>query len=359
MDDMQSLGDHLSRRSFLFAAASLSTTFLGLSVKQSWALDSPMQPFSFAYISGCHLAHGMPDSYKLNQESQLFLQDALKQINSIGVDFVVFGGDQVDSVGPDEQNWQFFLDVAQSLNCPWQFVLGESDISGRIPTDKLATFARDWKGKGMLGDKPYWSMDLPTGAHLIGLDTAVANTTRGYVAPDQLAWLKDDLAKAPGKLTIVISHHPLLAPAPYDSGTLWDDFLLPQAASIREILNTGSGVKLVVSGHTHVSKIERENQIWYVSSPSLDVYPCSFRIFRVDHSEINVETYQVNYPALVKKARANLGGSRLAVSYNSSKPNAFGDIARGDKLDNDATLPLTAGGHISAHRPEKLAREKK
>jgi len=290
----------------------------------------------------------MPDSFKLTQESQLFLQDAIKQINSLSPDFVLFGGDQVDLVGDDEVNWQLFIDIAQSLNCPWSFILGERDVSGPVPVDKLRTYGRDWKGKGLEGDKTYWSQDLIPGVHLIGLDTSRANSSTGDLSAEQLTWLEQDLEACRRGIVIVASHHPLLPPAPYDGGPPWDDYIVPQGATAREILNKSPYVRLAVSGHVYVSKIEREKDIWYVSSPALDVFPCAFRFFRVGSDGIIVETYQIDFPALVKKARNCLASSTLAFHYNSSHPATFLDVAEGTREDQNAQLPFARNRGIEA-----------
>jgi len=345
----------VTRRSFLCGLAGLGAS---LYLPPTWAASVQFQPFSFAYVTDCHLINGVPDSYRLTQESQLFLQDAVKQINQLGVDFVVFGGDQVEHPGEDDKNWQLFLDIVQGLNCPWQFVLGETDISGLTQVDKLKTYGRDWKGKGLAGDKPYWSMDILPNVHAIGLDTARANSTEGFVSSEQLEWLKEDLTNARNRFVFVVSHHPLLTPPPFDSGPPWDEYLVPQAPNVREVLNTSPDVRLAVSGHVNVTKIDREKNIWYVASPSLVVYPCAFRVFRINSDRINIETFGIQYPALIKKARANLAVSRLAYNYNTAKPALFLDIAYGDKLDNDASLPVGPGKVKEPYKPEKMASKK-
>src|SRR5262249_2544403 len=153
------------------------------------------EPFTFAYVSDVHLASGVADSYKMVHESQLFLQQLVKELNQRKLDFVIFGGDQVDQPGKDQANWQLFLDIAQGLNAPWSFVLGESDISGPLPVDKVRTYGPDWKGRGMDTDTSYWSHNPAqfAGVHLVGLDTSLPNTTTGGVSQKQLDWLKKDL----------------------------------------------------------------------------------------------------------------------------------------------------------------------
>jgi 3',5'-cyclic-AMP phosphodiesterase len=345
----------ISRRNFLCGLAGLGAS---LYLPRSFAAQVQFQPFSFAHITDCHLAMGKPDSYRLTQEGQLFLQDAVKQINKLGVDFVIFGGDQVDQPGQDEKNWQLFVDIAHSLDSPWQFVLGETDVSGLVPVDKIKTYGRDWKGVGLAGDKPYWSTDILPGVHMIGLDTSRANSTEGFVSAEQLSWLQDDLRNAKNRFIMVVSHHPLLPPPPFDGGPPWDQYLVPQAPNVREVLNTSPDVRLALSGHVNVTKIDREKNIWYVASPSLVVYPCAFRVFRVNPERIDVETFGIEYPALVKKARLNLATSRLAYDYNNAKPALFIDIAYGDKLDNDASLLVAAGKKREPYKPEKVTTKK-
>ena len=333
----------IARRTFLLGLLGLGGSLI---LPHAQANIGSFKPFSFAFISDCHLITGVSDSYKLTQESQLFLQNAIKQINNLSLDFVLFGGDQVDLIGNDEVNWQLFIDVAQSLNCPWSFILGERDVSGITPVDKLKTYGRDWKGKGLAGQTSYWSQDVMPGIHLIGLDTSRANSTIGELSSEQLSWLQADLDNHKGKFTIVMSHHPLLPPPPFDGGPPWDDYLVVEGASAREILNTSPSVRLALSGHVHVSKIDREKDIWYVCSNSLDVYPCTFRVFHVNQESITVETYQIDYPALLKKARISLTGSALAFDYNKNRPAAFAEAVEGGSADQNARLPLAAGKPI-------------
>jgi hypothetical protein len=175
------------------------------------------------------------------------------------------------------------------------------------------------------------------------MDTSRAESTTGDISNEQLEWLKKDLAGNAGKFTIVFSHHPLLAPPPFDTGPPWDEYITTQGASAREILGGSRDVHLAISGHLHVNKIQQERDIWYVSTGSLDVYPCCYRIFRVSSESITVETYQITYPALVKKAKQQLDSSTLAFKYNEARPQAFAELAFGSRLDNSAILPLVAG----------------
>src|SRR5262249_44752140 len=182
------------------------------------------------------------------------------------------------------------------------------------------------------------------GVHIIGLDTSRANSSTGDVGPRQIEWLQKDLEKNKRKFIIVFSHHPLLPPPPYDSGPPWDEYICTQGPAVREVLGKSPKVRLAVSGHVHVSKVQQEGSIWYVSSPSLDVYPCAYRIFRVTPENITIETYQVNFPALIKKARKSMAESTLSYRYDQGKPERFLALLDGERTDNDVLLPLATGG---------------
>lgn len=347
----------ISRRTFLFTLAAV--TCMGFAPEVQAANN--FSPFSFGYVTDAHLTHGKPDSYLLLQQSQLFLQDCVKQLNDEKLDFVIFGGDQVETPGTDDTNWQLFVDVAQILSCPWSFVLGEKDVSGIPPVDKMKLYGPDWRAKGIQADKPYWSQSPLPGVHIVGLDTSRAESTTGDISNEQLDWLKKDLASNSGKFTIVFSHHPLLAPPPFDAGPPWDDYTVPQGASAREILGASKDVHLAISGHLHVNKVQQEQAIWYVSSASLDVYPCVYKIFRVSPQGMQIETWQISFPALVKKARQMLDSSAMAFKYNEQKPQAFADLAFGTRIDNNALLPMVAGQPAQFIDEKKLrqAKEKK
>jgi Icc protein len=201
----------LSRRHFLAGLGALTCfgQLSGLLLASAKLQAFDFAPFSFAVVSDSHLSNGLPDSLKLFQESQLFLQDVVKSINEQKVDFVIFCGDQVESPGRDETFWQLFIDIMAVLNCPWYFVLGEWDVSGPPAVERMVTYGPDFKGKGLTSGTSYWSIDPVAGVHLVGLDTAKANSDAGDLSNAQMNWLKQDLNSNKGKMTIVVSHHPL------------------------------------------------------------------------------------------------------------------------------------------------------
>lgn len=348
----------LSRRKFLLGLAG----GFGLS---SWSMPEaqafqPFEPFSFAYISDVHLTNELPDSFILTHESQLFLQQLVKEVNDERVDFVMFGGDQVETPGKGEVNWNLFCEIANGLAAPWTFILGDRDVSGDYGVDKIRTYGADWKDSGIKTNTSYWSRnpEFAPNVHLVGLDTSLPNTTVGGMSGRQLEWLKQDLTDNKRMFTIVFAHHPLLPPPPYDGGPPWDDYVIPDGGSVREVLAPNPQVKLVLSGHVHVTKVQPERDIWHVANPSLTVFPCGYRIFRVSPQRIEMETRQIQFPALVKKARKALLDSTMASRYSRSNPESFVSIVEGGRDDRDAIIPLIPGRQLEPYNPKKAAKQR-
>ena len=355
-DPTSSLATVISRRAFVGGLLGVGSLLsLGLHLP---ARADAFRRFSFAFISDIHLCTGQGDNTNLLQESQLFLQDVVKQLNARELDFVIFGGDQVETVGKDDAFWNLFIDCLAILNAPWYFILGEADVSGKRAVDKMVEFGPDLKGRGLTSGKPYWSADPLDGVHMIGLDTSKPNTTTGDISIEQLNWLKTDLSANKGKFTMAFSHHPLLAPPPYDGGPPWDDYMVPQGASAREILAGSRDVRLCVSGHVPINKVQQEGSIWYVSAATVSMYPCQFKIFSVTPETIHLETLTVSYGALVKKARGMMETGRLAYQYSSARPASFLKLAEGEELDRNAMLPLVSGA-VSQKAEKKKGKEKK
>lgn len=347
----------ISRRQFLQALSAVP--IVGLPWASAESAAAPPN-FSFVYITDSHLVTGQPDtSFKMLQESQLFLQESIKAINSLKPDFVIFGGDQVEGPGKDEKNWQLFIDLAQGLNCPWFFVLGESDVSGKPPADKMKTYGLDFKGRGNTGSTPYWSTDPMPGVHLVGLDTSVANSSIGELEEDQLKWLKSDLTANRGKFTIVVSHHPLLAPPPYDGGAPWDDYVLPNGADAREVIATSPDVRMVLSGHLYLNKVQLENNVFHVSCAGLNIYPCEYKHFVVNKTGITMQSYEVPFPALIKKANKALAASTLASKYNRQKSDAILQLCEGEEQDQNAFLSLGSNKTIRPLSKKELKEQQK
>ena len=64
-----------------------------------------------------------------------------------------------------------------------------------------------------------------------------------------------------------------------------------------------------------------------------------------------METYQLPFPGLVKKAKAALTNSEFATNYSSTDRGAFVQLAEGTRQDKNASLPLVPDKQIQALSP--------
>jgi 3',5'-cyclic-AMP phosphodiesterase len=86
------------------------------------------------------------------------------------------------------------------------------------------------------------------GVRVVVLDSTVPGHAYGELRPGQLAWLADELATPAADGTVLALHHPPL-PSP---SRLIQGIGLRDRAGLGDVL-AGSDVRVVLSGHTHVS----------------------------------------------------------------------------------------------------------
>ncbi|MDR6319067.1 metallophosphoesterase [Actinoplanes couchii] len=86
------------------------------------------------------------------------------------------------------------------------------------------------------------------GLRIVTLDSLVPGRIHGHVSDDQLEWLGSELATPAPAGTVVVLHHPPIAPAaPVHLGTI----NLRNAAALGDVI-AGTDVQAVVTGHFHL-----------------------------------------------------------------------------------------------------------
>ena len=133
------------------------------------------------------------------------------------------------------------------------------------------------------------TFDIGPRARGIVLDTARRDAgSGGLVAPEQLAWLEAELARARGRYVVVFSHHPLRAS---EGG---EDALRVLAREPRAVA--------AVSGHAHRNAVTPHRGsgggLWLVETASLADFPQQARAFRLvetDGDGVALETWMVDH----------------------------------------------------------------
>ena len=171
----------------------------------------------FAYLTDIHLK---PDA-----TAEAGMAKALHHAQSLKpkVDFIINGGDSImDSLEADKQKtktqWDLFHSVLQKENSlPLYHCIGNHDVWGwfikndKPEADKL--YGKVWVVETLQLPKRYYSFTKDKW-HFIVLDSTQLNPAGGYIAyldPEQLDWLKKDLAQTKDKFICFVSHIPILS----------------------------------------------------------------------------------------------------------------------------------------------------
>lgn len=203
----------------------------------------PKSDFTFAQISDSHIGFAKA----ANPDVTSTLQAAIAKLNNMPVapSFVLHTGDLSHLAQADE-----FDTLEQALKGVKTekifYVPGEHDV-----TDNGKLYLERY-GKGTLGDG-WYSFDSH-GVHFIGLVNVTNHVDGGlgYIGPDQLKWLENDLKPLSGSTPIVVfAHIPLWAIYPQWG---WGTSDSAQALALLKRFGSVS----VLNGHIHqtIQKVE-------------------------------------------------------------------------------------------------------
>ena len=215
---------------------------IGSSIGLDAALAAParhasVQPFTFAQISDSHIGFNKPP----NADARATFREAIAKVKALPVqpDFVIHTGD-VSQLSKDSE----FDDAQQILRETGMqvfFIPGEHDM---LDPDGGKAFLSRF-GKGSMG-AGWYSFDH-RGVHFVAL-VNVADLKpggMGNLGPDQLKWLKTDLARYGSSTPIVVFAHIPLWTVYADWGWGTDD----SEQALRLLRRFGSVT--VLNGHIH------------------------------------------------------------------------------------------------------------
>ena len=232
----------------------------------------------FAQISDAHFLQKSPNTtFKMIAETPNLLDDAIDQVNTTpNVDFVVFTGDLIDKPFVDELN--AVIPHVNKLNVPWYFSFGNHDVciggylSKKVYMDVLKENNPDYNF-----EKPYYSFVPKKGYKVIVLDSNIDTelTSHGYIYPEQLKWLDEELKNSQKDIVLIFMHVPTVEPFPSPNHTM------KNAGEVNAIIEKYKNPIGVFTGHYHTTKVIQKGNVLYVSCPSLASYPNAFRMVNI------------------------------------------------------------------------------
>lgn len=311
-----------------------------------------MPTLHFAHLSDIHISQlGNHDELLSGQAAQ-FLADAVARLNQLDdLDFVLITGDLFDTAGAWEVA-QFQRAIA-ALQKPYFVIPGNHDrrdpdaAEGLTRREFAALFnpqfeARPTDPAAQVG---YWSREIAPDVQLIGLDSNKADDWGGVVDAPQRAWLRAELARHANKLVLLAVHHPLHKLAPVDDHPYFHRFVCDNGPELLALLDEHPQVKLVFTGHHHLSNVTPFGGRLHVAGPSLCIYPCAYRTLRLTYGadsppRLTWETHPATDANTVAEARRVMVAAWLAAGFNQADVDLHADLAPGREFDRRGAASL-------------------
>lgn len=207
----------------------------GLEHAEQAATSEPREAFRFAHVCDTQLGMG---GYEHDLAT---FEQAVAQINALGVDFVVICGDLVGR--PNEKSINDFNRIRAKFEMPCHVVPGNHDV-GNEPTEASLQSYREVIGKDTF-------MFEHKGYAFIGVNTSLWKAPVAGESQKHDAWLDRSLDQAAeqGTPTFILGHYPLFIKQADEPEGYYN---LPFKTR-HELLNkfAASGVVAVLTGHAH------------------------------------------------------------------------------------------------------------
>jgi len=164
---------------------------------------------------------------------------------------------------------------------------------GRAPLDTAAALARlrEASGAGGSGPRLDYAFDIGSGVRGLVLDGARRDSgSGGLIGPEELAFLRRELARAGERRLVVFSHHPLRRSEGGEAALA--------------LLEADPHVVAAISGHAHRNAVRpRRTQpgsrgLWLVETASLADFPQQARAFRLREAGgggLVLETWMIDH----------------------------------------------------------------
>jgi Icc protein len=210
----------------------------------------PAQTLRIAQLTDLHL-FATPEQTLLNLRTAESLQMVLAAIRQLTPppELLLLTGDISQDESPEA--YELLQDLLCPLAIPTYWLPGNHDcllvmqqVLKRSPFQaQTSTSVQGWQ--------------------LLLLNSTIPGKVYGELSSSELQWLESEL-EANNKPTLVALHHP---PFPIDSDWM-DQIILHNAASLFEILDRYSQVKIVLFGHIHQEYELIRNSVYYLGTPS-------------------------------------------------------------------------------------------
>jgi len=262
-------------------------------------------------------------SYKFLKKSSELLDDVVFQINTSGpYDFVMFTGDLVNK--PKREELVKFLGHASKITYPWYAINGNHDISIDGPlTKKEFCKILNSHNKYMSTEKLYYAFTPKKGFRVICLDSIIDYklTSNGEIDEKQLQWLKKELDEHKKDVVVICTHVPIKEPYSSSDHKMENDY------DIRRLLSSYDNAIIVFQGHYHCVRACQDENVIYLTSPSLVTYPNGFRVVNINANKkrvlVDVFLKETNLKDIQSRSKLRLLGAATLYGDESDRNTTF------------------------------------
>ena len=269
---------------------------------------------TFALISDPHVTVPNPDTgwarFSIPNEPTLYahsvelLEAAIAEINALPeLDFVLVAGDLTKDSEP--YNHDRARELLTRFRKPVFCVSGNHDQPRPqrlrpadlldpdvtpVPTAEIPRLYGDFGFED--SGRTAFSCDPTPDLHLVGLCSPKPDDDSGWIAPEVLGWLDDDLDQQRDREreTIVLLHHSIIDHVPNESvDPTFSWFHVENATELKAILRK-HGVRLTFTGHLHIQDVKREADLYNIVTASLAGFPHAYRLMRLHDGMLDIRS---------------------------------------------------------------------
>ena len=307
----------------------------------------------FAQISDIHISSLGDHFDMLSGRSANFLSGILANLSQIDdLDFVLITGDLLGTANQEE--FDRFQQVICTLKKPYYIIPGNHDRREVDSIDGLTRYQFALHFNPQLRSRPttpeaqvgYWSVTVSPCVQLIGLDSTRDEDWGGIIDAAQFEWLKRELEIHSGKLIILAVHHPLHALAPIDHQPKGANFVCDNGLEVLTLLDRYPQVKVVLTGHHHLAKVDTFDRRLHLACPAVAIYPCAYRTFHLNRQSngtwsLQWQTHLATNRATIAEARERMISAWLEVGrFEKSFVMDYVDSVFGNEHDRNGKTDL-------------------
>ena len=271
-------------------------------------VETPL--YQFALLSDTHFGSGRAVwmNTKLDGPSQQEVAATLAGLKREGIDFALLAGDMTDHA--TREQFEALGKVCRNSGLTVYGCIGNHDsysaTSRRDALELCPELFPNGTTDYVVNKRPL-RMIILDGAHWKSKDGQFMDhydsSNSGGIGhrPEQIQWLKEELARDTRTPTLIILHFPMVC----REGLSSCGYILPHltmSPKAKEVVEQAPNVAAVLCGHTHWNEYNPKDGIAYIVNPGFCEWPNAYRVFRVYEDRMEWELRQVSNRGFIRES---------------------------------------------------------